>query len=79
MSYMLCYWLSLRSSGVIGHRFEKAADSFLVLCRDASKLINQFLFDSGEQLSKRRGAPSGEHISRVDTMLFKSRHIAEVE
>ena len=79
MSYMLCYGLSPGSSGVIGHRLEKAADSFLVLCRDTPELINQFLFYSAKQLPKRRGAPSGEHISCVDTVFFKRSHISKIE
>ena len=79
MSYTHCYGLSQRSGGVIGHRLEKASDSFLVLYRNNPELINQFFLDGSKHLPKRRSVPSGEHISRVDTMFFKSRHIAEVE
>lgn len=79
MSYMLCYSLIPRASSVIGHRFEKAADSFLIILRDTSELINQLFLGRSKQLPKRRRTTSGEHISRVDTMFFKSRHIAKVE
>lgn len=79
MSYTLGCKLIEKASGVIGHRFEKAADSFLVIRRNASVLGDQFFLGRGKQLPKRGSPPSGQHISRVDSMFFKSSHIPKVE
>lgn len=79
MSHILCHKLIPMAGGIVSHCFQKAAYSFLVIPRDTSELSNQLLFGRGKQLPKRRSTPSSQHISRVDPMFFKSRHIAKVE
>lgn len=79
MLHKHCYKLIRCFSRIVGHRFEKATNSFLIIIRNTSELIDQFLFGSGKQLTKRCGTPPSQHKSCVYASFLKGRHIAEVE
>lgn len=79
MSYTICYRLIPLAGRIVCHGLQKSTDRFLVECRDASVLLDQFLFFWRKQLSKRRGTPASQNKRRIYTAFLKCRHIAKVK
>ncbi|VVP32709.1 hypothetical protein PS874_04297 [Pseudomonas fluorescens] len=79
MTQMDCLGLIPKADSVIGHGLQEATDRLLIEWRDASVLGDQFFLFWSKQLPKRCGTPASQHKRCVDTLLFKSGHIAKVE
>lgn len=74
-----CYKLMNSFRGVIRHCLKKPSNRFLIICRDASVLINQFFFSSSEHLAERRRTTASQHITRVNAFFFKRCNVTKIE
>lgn len=79
MTRVVFFSLIPLTCSVVGHRLQKTTNRFLVEWRDASELLDKLFFSGREQLAQRSRAHSGQHKSRIDTLLFKSRYVSKVE
>lgn len=52
-------------SGVVGHGFKEAPDSFLIVHRNTAVLLNNTVFNLGQFISVKRGASSADDIKHV--------------
>lgn len=72
MSYMLCYRLIPRSSGIVCHGFKESTDSFLVPWCDASVLSHEQIFHFGKRVTAQRFANAIHDIAHIETKLTRS-------
>lgn len=79
MSQVHCCELLPLASGIICHGFQESTNRLLIFIRYGSELANQLFFRSAKKLTQWSRSPTGEHISRINTTLFKCGDIAKIK
>jgi len=79
MLYMNCYNLlrNLRRFG--SHGFHDAANGFLIIFRQAAVLMDQLRFRWVEAFTSGQRTIARKDVPRVHLVLYKSRHIPQIQ